>query len=253
MTSTRLTSPRDSPVGPRELRRRVRDLRGWIGRQVLEARTEAGVSRRQLALAAGIDPAHLWRIEAGTASPSLDSLVAISASLGCDLGVRLFPGVGPRIHDRFQAPMIDALIAGLHPRWRAMPEVPVPQARGVIDLVLRSRSENLSIACECHSELRRLEHVIRRAAEKTSALADLEGPEVETSSLLLLRSTRDTRAIARLYESTLSAAYPARSAAALAALVGEAPWPGAAVIWVRLEGGRVELIDGVPGRVRLGR
>jgi transcriptional regulator with XRE-family HTH domain len=247
------TLPSSSQVGHRELARRLRNLRGSIGRQVAELRSEAGVSRRALAIAAGIDPAHLWRIEAGAASPSLDTLVAISACLGCDASVRLFPGFGPRIHDRFQAPMVEALLRRLHRRWRAMPEVPVPLARGVIDLVIRSRGESLSLACECHSELRRLEQVMRRAAEKTAALAEIEGPDVETHTLLLLRSTRDTRAIARLYESTLAAAYPARTSEAIAALAGEADWPGGAIVWAKVENGRADLLDRPPPGIRLGR
>ena len=63
--------------------------------------------------------------------------MAIAAALGCDLSVRMFPGTGPRIRDRIQVAMSEALLASLHPRWRAQPEVPVYRpVRGVIDLVL---------------------------------------------------------------------------------------------------------------------
>ena len=63
--------------------------------------------------------------------------MAIAAALGCDLSVRMFPGTGPRIRDRIQVAMSEALLASLHPRWRAAPEVPVYRpVRGVIDLVL---------------------------------------------------------------------------------------------------------------------
>ena len=47
------------------------------------------------------------------------SLAGIAAALGCDLSVRLFPGTGPRIRDRIQVAMSEALLASLHPRWRA--------------------------------------------------------------------------------------------------------------------------------------
>lgn len=243
-----------SPVGPREIARRHRQVRSSIGRQITELREEAGITVSELARAAGIDQAHLWRIEAGTANASLEALVAISATLGADLGVRLFPGVGPRLHDRFQAPMIEALLRALDPRWIATPEFAVPRAHGVVDLLLTLRGGTLALACECHSELRRLEHVLRRSSEKAAALEEPGPTDRTVSRLLLLRSTIGTREVARLYESTLAAAYPARSGDALAALRSStADWPGAAIIWVRLEGGRAELLDGAPRGVRVGR
>lgn len=237
-------------VGPREIARRHRQLRTSIGRQITELRDEAGITVSELARGAEIDQGHLWRIEAGNANAGLEVLVAIAATLGADLGIRLFPGSGPRLHDRFQAPMIEALLRQLDRRWVARPEFAVPSARGVIDLVLALRGGGLTIACECQSELRRLEQVLRRSNEKAIAL---EGPEGAVSRLLLLRSTAATRDIARHYEATLAAAYPARSADALAALRGAAAeWPGPAIVWVRLEGGRAQLLDGPPRGVRVG-
>lgn len=242
------------PVGPRELARRARELRSRIGQQVAELRSEAGVTQAELARCADIDPGHLWRIEAGRVAASVAVLQAIGACLGCDLGVRFFAGSGPRIHDRFQAPIIEALLRVRHASWAGQPEVPVPAARGVIDLVLTRGAGRCTIACECHSELRRLELVLRRAAEKAEGL----GPRFEdgppASSLLLLRSTEATRAAARAFEATLAAAYPGRAADAFDALTSPtAPWPGATILWARLEAGRAEILDAPPRGVRLGR
>jgi transcriptional regulator with XRE-family HTH domain len=239
-------------VGSRELQRRRRDARRRIGRQILESRTESGIGRTELARAVGIDPSYLWKVETGNAQPSLDVLISIAAALGSELGVRLFSGSGPRIRDRFQAPMIEALVRRLAACWRATPEVPVRDARGVVDLVLEDARRRLRIASECHSELRRLEEVIRRASEKADGLAALHAGDT-VSKLLLLRSTVRTREIARTYEATLRAAYPGRTADAVVALLGNGPWPGAAVVWARLDGGRVDILDGPPRGVRLGR
>src|SRR5262245_13810223 len=107
MSATRLLRLGHLP-GPREVARRQRGLRESIGRQVREHREEAAVGSVQLAVAAGIDPSYRWKIETGIANPSLDVLVALASALGDDLGVRLFPTAGPRLHDRFQAPMVDA-------------------------------------------------------------------------------------------------------------------------------------------------
>jgi transcriptional regulator with XRE-family HTH domain len=238
-------------VGRRAQARQVRELRARIGRQVADLRLDSGATIGDLARCCGIDPAHLWRIEAGQRSPSLEALVAIAACLGTEPGVRLFPNGGPRIHDRFQAPMVDALIRLAGSPWRSTPEVPVPAARGVIDLVLRRSLDQLTVACECHSELRRLELAIRRAHEKADAL---RGDARESiSTLLLLRSTATTREVAATFAATLNAAYPARVADALAALRGTAAWPGPAIVWARVERGVATILDGPPRGVRLGR
>lgn len=242
-----------SPIGPRQLAHRDAELRRWIGRQVLETRSEANVSQPTLAACAGISQGYLWKIEGGFAQPSLETLQAIAACLGCDLSVRLFPGTGPRLHDRFQAPMVEALIRRLGAAWRSQPEIAVPAARGVIDLVLSRSVDQLTVVCECHSELRRLELAIRRANEKTDALrAQLDGGGT-VSTMLLLRSTGATRDIARTYEATLAAAFPARPADVLVALKGDVPWPGAAILWARVDRGHAEILEAPPRGVRLGR
>jgi transcriptional regulator with XRE-family HTH domain len=220
---------------------------------VAELRADAGVSVAALARCAGIHRAYLGRIESGAARPSLDTLTAISTCLGADLSVRFYPAAGPRLHDRFQAPMIDALIRRLGPAWRSRPEVPVPAARGVIDLVLDRALDQMTIVCECHSEIRRLESVLRRAAEKSEALRGSSDFNGSVSTLLLLRSTEATRRVAGQFEATLAAAYPGRTADALAALSGNAAWPGGAIVWANVEGGRAVILDGPPRGVRVGR
>jgi len=235
-------------LGRRELARRSKETNRWIGRQILEARTEAGVSQAQLSHCAGLAPSYVWRIEAGLANPSVNALTAVAVCLGCDLGVRLFPTSGPRLHDRWQAPMVEALIRAAGLDWHATPEVPVPTARGVIDLVLR-RGPDLIVVCECHSELRRLELAIRRLGEKADAMARLE-PSANVSRLLAVRSTAATRAIARTYEATLAAAFPAPARLTLDALRGDGPWAGSGMLWLRVEGGRASVMERAPRGVR---
>jgi hypothetical protein len=75
-----------------------------------------------------------------------------------------------------------------------------------------------------------------------------------TSRLLVLRSTREMRDLVNRFEATLRAAYPARTVDVVLALTtGDAPWPGAGIIWMRVRGGRAELLPAPPRGVRLGR
>jgi hypothetical protein len=107
------------------------------------------------------------------------------------------------------------------------------------------------VAVEAQSELRRLEQQIRWAHAKSEALAEARGRPA--SQLLLLRSTRSTRAAVAEHAATIRAAYPARAADAFAALTGIAPWPGAAVLWCDVEPGRARIRPIPPRGITAGR
>jgi len=189
---------------------------------------------------------------------SIGTLIAISTALGADLSLRLYPGTGPRLTDRHQARMVEVLLRSLSDDWRAHVEVPVSRpARGVIDVVLERSAERLLVATEAYSELRRLEQQIRWTADKAASLGSSDlvrsGPDFTASKLLVLRSTAATRQLAREFEATLRAAYPARTADVVAALREGAAWPGPGIVWIRIEGDQVDLLDGPPRGVSFGR
>ena len=245
-----------------EAARRTRVMIQGVGETYRMAREDAGLSQRQVAAAAGISQSYLAEIEAGRAEPSLAVVVALATALGGEASLRFFPGTGPQLRDRIQAPMVEAVLRVLHPRWSSFPEVPVHNpVRGVIDLVLADQRARLLVAAEFHSQLRRLEQQIRWAREKTDALgstsiAELTGGGARAASLstlLVLRSTRATRMLAVEFESTLAAAYPARVADLIASLTDDAPWPGAGIVWVRLDGRHTHVMEEPPPGVRLGR
>lgn len=245
----------------RETERRLIRLDLRLAEDIQRLRGDAGVSRAELADIVGVHRSHLDRIEAGRARPSIDLLVAIGVALGADTSVRYFAGAGPRLHDRFQAPMVEGLIRVLDLRWRVRLEVQVTQpSRGVIDLVLTDPSGSIIIAVEVQSELRRLEQQIRWANEKADGLTGKivrDGPtdaQAVVSRLLVLRSTLATREVARRFEATLATAYPARTADLLAALTSpSAPWPGSGIVWMTLDADQATLLPGPPRGVRLGR
>ena len=245
----------------RERDRRLRRARLRIGEEIRRLRLDADLTLTEVAAASGIHRSHLARIEAGTVTPSLEVLIAIGVVLGADLGVRFFAGAGPRLVDRFQAPMEECFISTLHQRWAVRLEVGIATpARGVVDMELTDRSSPVVVAAEFQSSLHRVEQQIRWLAEKADGLAarlnDESGsnPMPTMSKLLVLRSTTTTREIARRYEATFRTAYPARTVDVLAALTtGAGPWPGAGIVWMRVESGRALLLDGVPRGVRLGR
>ena len=215
-------------------------------------REDAGVSQAHLASAAGISPSHLCEIERGSVEASLEVMAALSEALGGRLRLRIEPGMGPAIRDHLQAAMVEALLEVIRPRWARFPEVAVHRpVRGFIDLVLADRDANLLVAVEVHSQIRRLEQQLRWANEKAEALRGLpelapagpQGDRPTISRLLVLRSTRATRAIADAHQLVLAAAYPAGQREVMAALAGEAAWPGAGIVWMTVESGRARVVD----------
>jgi transcriptional regulator with XRE-family HTH domain len=212
-------------------------------------REDAGLARAALARAAGVDTAFLSRIEGGRAKPSMETYARLAAPLGADLVARLYPSTGPTIRDRHQARILEGLLRQLHPRWRPYTEVAVRRpARGWIDAALHDQATGSVVAVEIQSALHRLEQLVRWSMDKAASLPswdgyDRIGPVVSTSQLLVVRSTRTTREIARQFARQLEVAFPAHPEDAIAALTGTHAWPGPALIWVELgRGGSVRLL-----------
>lgn len=112
-------------------------------------RNDAGITLTELSHVVGVHRSHLARVEAASARPSVQVLTAIGLALGADLSLRYFPGSGPRLHDRFQAAMIERFLRAIDGRWSVELEVPISQpSRGVIDVVLTDRGSTAVVAAE---------------------------------------------------------------------------------------------------------
>ena len=244
--------------------RRAAEIRRGLGRELFHHRHDAALSRAAVARAAGVSPSTVGRVETATIEPDLETMVRIASALGCDVSIRLFPSGAP-LRDRFQAPMLEAFLATVHPAWRRSVEVPVVgTVRGVVDCALGHPARPLLLATEVQSEIRRAEEVIRRSSDKAEALSrsslgttvatSFQVATVETSRILVVRSTAGTRAVVRNLGQTFVAAFPARTIDALAALRDPLlPWPGPVIIWVNLHGRRATIMDGPPRFVSVGR
>jgi transcriptional regulator with XRE-family HTH domain len=233
-------------------------LQRSIGTDVERIRNDAAATKARVAEIAGIDRTFEGRIEAGLANPSLETLTALAIALGADLSVRFYPGSGPRLTDRHQARMLEAILRRLAPDWKPHLEVPVTRpARGVVDAVFERPAARLFVVSEAYSTIARLEQQVRWSAEKAASISSSTlvgpGPEWSTSRLLILRSTASNRALAREFEATLRAAYPASTRQAVRSLIAGDPWPGDSIIWVRIDGDSVDLLDGPPRGVPVGR
>jgi transcriptional regulator with XRE-family HTH domain len=211
---------------------------------------DAGVSQHALAEASGVPQPYLSRILAGTTHPSLETYARLSSALGADLSAHIYPNSGPAIRDRHSVPILEHLLAVLHPRWQAFTEARVSRpGRGWIDVVLHEERERIVVATEIQSTLNRIEQLVRWSAEKAESLPSWERwpnqPDAPAiSRLLIVRWTRTTRDAAREAARQLRIAYPAHPDDALAALTGSVAWPGPALVWARAEEGGIRLLGG---------
>ncbi len=242
----------------REVNHRLRRINRTVGEDIARIRTDSGATKANVASMAGVDRTFLGRIESGDVNPSLATLVSIATAMGADLSIRIYAGSGPRLTDRHQSRMVESVLARLAPVWSPHLEVPVWRpARGVIDGVFERLDTPLLVVSEFMSRLPRLEQQIRWSAEKAASMAsaDLVGdrPVPPVSRLLVLRSTSATRQLAQRFELTLRSAYPGRTVDAVRSLTLGDPWPGDTLVWVRIEGDLVELMDRPPRGVLVGR
>jgi transcriptional regulator with XRE-family HTH domain len=232
------------------VRRATRRRHAVLAEDLVRLREDAGVSRTRLAGEAGVDRRYLDRIEAGDARPSIETCVRLATALGADLVTRLYANAGPYLRDRWQAPMLEEVLRVRHPRWEPYPEALVTRpVRGWIDVALHERRERVLVATELQSELRRLEQLVRWQAAKAAALPSWEGfdhldEEPRISQLVIVRRTRATREVAAQFGRQLRAAYPAHPDDAVAALVGSAAWPGAALVWMAVDAKGARLVPG---------
>lgn len=223
-------------------------------------RRDAGMSIRRLAQEASIDAGYLSQIFAGSRSPSTAVLVALTSVLGADLSIRVYPTTGPTVRDGIQARIGEELLRIAAPTWRGSAEVPVYRpARGFIDLVFDESSQSVIVATEIQSRIDRLEQQIRWAQDKALSLPSADmwrfiDRERSISRLLVLRSTQATRELARRFNATLAAAYPAAARDVFLALtVPGTAWPGAGILWAHVQGDDVRVLERPPRGVALGR
>lgn len=132
-------------------------------------------------------------------------------------------------------------------------------ARGFIDVVFDCHLRRSMIATEVASRLDRLEQTLRWAQDKAQSLPSSDlwnrtNGDRALARLLVLRSATATRAIARRFEATLRAAYPARTAEVYAALTSDSePWPGNGILWADVNADSVRILSRPPRGVHVGR
>ena len=199
--------------------RRGRWLILLYGRELRDARLEAGLTQAELARAAATSQSTVSRIERG-AVRTLDLVLAakLMAVLGRDLSVRSFPA-GPPVRDVAHQELLRRFRARVSPAFRCRFEVPLPVANDqrAFDLVLDR--PGLSVAVEAETKLHDGQALARRLALKRR-----DGQPDRL--ILLVKATKANRAVLKEDGAGLGESFPLPTRAVLEAL-GRGADPGA--------------------------
>jgi transcriptional regulator with XRE-family HTH domain len=190
----------------------ARLIRNTIGLELHDARVGAGLTQKAVGAAVGIAASEVSRIEAGRRTTvSIDRLARLSAVVGLDLSVRVYPA-SPPLRDAGHVRLIGRFRERVSSGgWRWRPEVPVAGSRDQRAWDGQLVGADRTIATEMETRLRDIQAMQRRIELKRRDGA-------VDRVLLVVADTRANRAAIEAAADVLSAAYPISARAALTAL-----------------------------------
>lgn len=191
-------------------RRKGDRLRGELTTEWRELRLGAGVSQAEVARSVGISRTAYARLERGQAPEiGLVRAAIISAALGGDLSVKVYPAGSP-IRDAAHVALLTTFDTRVGGGWRVVHEAPVGQA-GDQRAWDRRLDGPVSIGVEAEVGLRDLQALERRMQRKKQDSG-------VTRMLLVVRGTRRNRDILRGMLPALRGTFPLGSREVLQAL-----------------------------------
>lgn len=199
-------------------------MRFELGREIRNARLDAGSSLRSAAARAGISHTQLRRIELGLVERlTFEQGATTCAAVGLRLHARAVPGSGAAL-DAGQLALIGRLRTRLPVAMLVATEVPLPLTgdRRAWDAVLGTKPEETPV--EAETRLRDIQALDRRAILK---LRDSPYDRL----VLLVADTPHNRGMLEQHRAALRASFPLDTRAVLAALrAGDAPGASGIVV-----------------------
>jgi transcriptional regulator with XRE-family HTH domain len=190
----------------------------------------AGLSQKQLASRSGVSQQIVSQAERGDIGLSLTARCRMTAAVGHELGLRLYPVDGVRLRDSGQLAMAQALLSVLHGSWSARIEAPVAAGdRRAADILLMRTEETVEI--EIERTLVDLQGQLRAGQLKRRALA--ERSNVPVRLIIAVPDSARTRAKLAPFEDVLARALPVASREIALALRTGTPIGGDGLLFVR--------------------
>ena len=204
-------------------RRRGVHLVRHLGREIREARTDRSLSLEDTGIAVGLSAAAISRVERGlTPGVPLIRLASLCEVVGLALSARTFPGRQP-LRDAAHVELLNQFRLLLHPRLRWATEVPLPGIRDQRswDALVAGPGWRYGVEAET-------------APHDSQALArrlELKRRDGEVDGVILLvRSTRRTKAFLAEASPLLRPNFPVEGSRGLGLLAAGADPGGSAII-----------------------
>jgi hypothetical protein len=202
---------------------RARLALSTLGRELRAARTERGLSLAAVGAVVGISASQTSRIERGRApNVSIWQMTRLMTTVGLDLAIKAFPG-GQPVRDAAQVALLTRFRSRLHPTLRWATEVPLPVQgdQRAWDAVVPGAGWRFGI--EAETAPTDVQALLRRIALKHRD-SGLDGV------ILVLGSTRRTRALVTGARDLLASAFPVPGRRALELLAAGVALQGNALV-----------------------
>jgi transcriptional regulator with XRE-family HTH domain len=199
-----------------------------IGREVLLARTNLGLSVRAAARRSGVAPETQVRVERGDPGVSVSTACRVAAAVGLKVWAKAFPTTVPSLRDTGQLRIADILRQSAHPSLRAAVELALGNGRSC-DVVLFGATEIVHI--EIERVIADFQAQYRAAAAKRDELAASHSRPVRL--VLVVEDTTRNRRMLGEHRMLVRSVLPAGSRAVFAAVRGGRPLGRDGLLWIR--------------------
>lgn len=205
-----------------------RTMAATVGHEVLLARTNLGLSRRQASRLARVSPQTQRRVEEGDASVAMDTACQVAAAVGLKLWAKAFPAGSPTLRDTGQLRIAEHLRGQTHVAYSVTVELALGNGRSA-DVVFFGPIE--IIHTEIERRLADWQQPYRSAADKRDEIAAAHQRPVRL--VLAIEDTERNRRIAREHAGLIRSMLPAGSREVMRALRTGQPLGRDGILWVR--------------------
>lgn len=199
-----------------------------VGHEVVLARTNLGLSRRQASRLARVSPQTQRRVEEGDASVAMDTACQVAAAVGLKLWAKAFPAGSPTLRDTGQLRIAEYLRGQTHAAYSVTFELALGNGRSA-DMVFFGPIE--IIHAEIERRLADWQQLYRSTADKRDEIAAAHQRPVRL--VLAVEDSERNRRIAREHAALIRSMLPAGSREVMRALRTGHPLGRDGILWVR--------------------
>jgi transcriptional regulator with XRE-family HTH domain len=206
----------------------ARSMAVSVGHEVLLARANLGLSRRQAARLARVSPQTQRRVEDGDPSVAIDTACRVASALGLKLWAKAFPITTPSLRDSGQLRIAQHLRQLANASYSLSFEVALANGRAA-DMVLYSPDEILHV--EIERRLADWQAQYRAAVAKRDEIAAQHQRPVRL--VIVVEDTERNRRAIRAHPGLIASTLPAGSREVMRAIQAGQPLRRDGILWFR--------------------